>query len=84
MLDNLIQGFVNHPAMSPALLWSSFGVVVFLLLAADLFWFNRKNEEPHFWHTLWICVAYVVAALLFGVFMMYEDGVYDFCRTWRA
>lgn len=75
MLDNLIQGFVNHPAMSPALLWSSFGVVVFLLLAADLFWFNRKNEEPHFWHTLWICVAYVVAALLFGVFVMYEDGV---------
>ena len=75
MLDNLIQGFVNHPAMSPALLWSSFGVVVFLLLAADLFWFNRKNEEPHFWHTLWICVAYVIAALLFGVFVMYEDGV---------
>ena len=75
MLENLIQSFVNHPAMSPALLWSSFGVVVFLLLAADLFLFNRKNEEPHFWHTLWICIAYVAAALLFGVFVMYEDGV---------
>jgi tellurite resistance protein TerC len=55
-------------------LWASFGIAVILLLAADLFWFNRKNEEPHFWHTLWICVAYIVAALLFGLFVMYEDG----------
>ena len=74
-MEDFIQNFANHPAMSPVMLWSSFGVAVILLLAADLFWFNRKNEEPHFWHTLWICVAYVVAALLFGVFVMYEDGV---------
>lgn len=55
-------------------LWSCFGIAVILLLAADLFWFNRKNEEPHFWHTLWICVAYIVAALAFGVFVWIEDG----------
>ena len=70
IMESLTQIFANHQAMSPLLLWTSFGVAVVLLLAADLFWFNRKNEEPHFWHTLWICVAYVAAALLFGVFVM--------------
>ncbi len=74
-MEDLLQNFANHPAMSPVLLWTSFGVAVLFLLAADLFWFNRKNEEPHFGHTLWICVAYILAALLFGVFVMYEDGV---------
>lgn len=66
---------VEHSMLSPFWLWTIFGIVVVVLLAADLFWFNRKNEEPHFWHTLWICVAYIVAALIFGVFVMYEDGV---------
>lgn len=74
-MEDFIQSFTHHQAMSPFLLWISFGVCVLLLLAADLFWFNRKNEEPHFWHTLWICVAYIVAAFLFGLFVMYEDGV---------
>lgn len=63
-----------HEALSPFWLWICFGVAVVFLLAADLFWFNRKNEEPHFWHTLWICIAYIVAALLFGVFVWLEDG----------
>lgn len=66
---------VEHSMLSPFWLWTIFGIVVVVLLAADLFWFNRKNEEPHFWHTLWICVAYIVAALIFGIFVMYEDGV---------
>ena len=55
-------------------LWVCFGIAVVVLLAADLFWFNRKNEEPHFWHTLWICIAYVAVALLFGGFVWLEDG----------
>lgn len=60
--------------LSPFWLWTCFGIVVVLLLAADLFWFNRKNEEPHFWHTLWICIAYIVVALAFGAFVWIEDG----------
>lgn len=73
-MENLANIFTQHETMSAFGLWTCFGIVVILLLAADLFWFNRKNEEPHFWHTLWICVAYIVVALLFGVFVMYEDG----------
>lgn len=65
----------SHHVMSQFWLWVCFGIAVIVLLAADLFWFNRKNEEPHFWHTLWICIAYIAAALLFGVFVCYEDGL---------
>ena len=60
--------------LSQLWLWVSFGIAVVVLLAADLFWFNRKNEEPHFWHTLWICIAYIAAALVFGAFVWIEDG----------
>ena len=63
-----------HEHLSQFWLWVCFGVAVIILLAADLFWFNRKNEEPHFWHTLWICIAYIAAALAFGVFVWVEDG----------
>ncbi|MBP5216125.1 MAG: TerC family protein [Alphaproteobacteria bacterium] len=63
-----------HGTLSSFGLWTCFGIVVILLLAADLFWFNRKNEEPHFWHTLWICIAYIAAAVAFGFFVWYEDG----------
>ena len=73
-MDTLTSLFGAHEALSPFWLWTCFGIAVVVLLAADLFWFNRKNEEPHFWHTLWICVAYIAAALLFGVFVWIEDG----------
>ncbi len=73
-MDTLNSMLGAHEALSPFWLWTCFGIVVILLLAADLFWFNRKNEEPHFWHTLWICVAYVAVAILFGGFVWLEDG----------
>jgi len=73
---NSLTNFISasHQVLSPFWLWTCFGVTVIVLLAADLFWFNRKNEEPHFWHTLWICVAYIAVAVLFGVFVWVEDG----------
>lgn len=73
-LQQLLANFAGGEHLSPFWLWTCFGIVVVLLLAADLFWFNRKNEEPHFWHTLWICIAYIAVALLFGAFVWIEDG----------
>ena len=74
-LNSLLSFFSSsHQALSPFWLWTCFGITVVLLLAADLFWFNRKNEEPHFWHTLWICIAYIAVAVLFGAFVWVEDG----------
>lgn len=35
---------------------------------------TARNEVPSFAHTLWVCVAYIGAGLLFGVFVWYEEG----------
>ena len=76
-METLNSLMTAHESLSPFWLWTFFGIAVVILLAADLFWFNRKNEEPHFWHTLWICIAYIAAALLFGIFVWIEDGPVD-------
>lgn len=73
-MENLSDLFSQHIILSQNWMWTIFGISVIVLLALDLFIFNRKNEEPHFWHTLWICVFYIVIALIFGVFVIYEKG----------
>ena len=64
----------THAVLSQNLMWVIFGIAVVVLLALDLFLFNRKNEEPHFWHTFWMCIFYIVIAIIFGFFVMYEEG----------
>ncbi|MBR5599433.1 MAG: TerC family protein [Alphaproteobacteria bacterium] len=66
--------FTHHAVLSDELMWFFFGLAVIVLLALDLFCFNRKNEIPSFSHTLWVCVAYIGAGLLFGLFVWYEKG----------
>ncbi|MBP5698123.1 MAG: TerC/Alx family metal homeostasis membrane protein [Alphaproteobacteria bacterium] len=75
MLENLEYSFTHHAVLSQGLMWTCFAIAVLVLLFLDLFVFNRKNEVPSFAHTLWICVAYIGAGLLFGVFVWYEEGV---------
>ena len=75
MLEYL-QGFFSGQAVfSQEVMWAIFAVVVLTLLFFDLFIFNRKNEVPNFTHTLVLCVLYILAACVFGVFVMYEKGV---------
>ncbi|MBQ9234969.1 MAG: TerC/Alx family metal homeostasis membrane protein [Alphaproteobacteria bacterium] len=64
-----------HYVLSPWAMWSIFGAVVLALLFFDLFVFNRKNEVPSFVHTLVLCLLYVAAAGIFGVFVIYEEGL---------
>ncbi|MBR5154306.1 MAG: TerC family protein [Alphaproteobacteria bacterium] len=66
--------FTHHEVISQELMWVFFGIAVIVLLALDLFCFNRKNEIPSFAHTLWVCIAYIGAGLLFGLFVWYEKG----------
>ena len=75
MFGNLENFFTNHAVISQEAMWGIFGVVVLALLFFDLFIFNRKNEVPNFTHTLVLCVLYIVAACLFGLFVMYEKGI---------
>lgn len=74
-MQNLTNFFTNHSIISQEWMWTIFGVVVLFLLFIDLFVFNRKNEVPNFAHTFWICVFYIAAGLLFGVFVIYEEGM---------
>lgn len=74
MLDHLQYLFTHHFVLSQNLMWVCFAIAVVVLLFLDLHVFNRKNEVPSFAHTLWICVAYIGAGLLFGVFVWYEEG----------
>ena len=73
-MENLDSFFGQHAVLSSSVMWAIFGVVVIVLLFLDLFVFNRKNEEPHFGHTLWMCVFYIVIAIIFGFFVIYEEG----------
>ena len=74
MFDQLQYSFTHHAVLSQGLMWTCFAIAVVVLLFLDLFVFNRKNEVPSFAHTLWVCVAYIGAGLLFGVFVWYEEG----------
>lgn len=74
MLENLQYSFTHHAVLSQNLMWGCFSIAVLVLLFLDLCVFNRKNEVPSFSHTLWVCVAYIGAGLLFGVFVWYEEG----------
>ena len=74
MLEKLQYLFSHHMVLSQGLMWTCFGIAVVILLVLDLCVFNRKNEVPSFAHTLWVCVAYIGAGLLFGVFVWYEEG----------
>ncbi len=74
-MEKLQDFFTNHPVLPESWLWVIFGIAVIVLLLWDLLFFNRKNEVPNFMHTLVLCIIYILAALLFGVFVMYEEGV---------
>ena len=74
MLEKIQYLFTHHAILSQELMWVCFGIAVVVLLFLDLCVFNRKNEVPSFTHTLWVCVAYIGAGLLFGVFVWYEEG----------
>ena len=74
MLEYILYLFTHHAVLSQELMWVCFGIAVVVLLFLDLCVFNRKNEVPSFAHTLWVCIAYIGAGLLFGVFVWYEEG----------
>ena len=75
MFEKMNDIFTNHAILSETAMWGIFGVVVLALLFFDLFIFNRKNEVPNFTHTLVLCILYIAAACLFGVFVIYEKGI---------
>lgn len=74
-MEKLKELFTHHAVLPESWLWVIFGVAVIVLLMWDLLFFNRKNEVPNFFHTLMVCIVYILAACVFGVFIMYEEGM---------
>lgn len=74
-MEKLNDLFTHHAVIPESWMWVIFGIAVIILLLWDLLFFNRKNEVPNFWHTLVVCVIYILAACVFGVFVMYEEGL---------
>ena len=60
--------------LSTGVLWAVFASIVGLILFLDLFVFHKKSEEPSIKETLKICASYVIVALLFGLFVIFEKG----------
>ena len=74
-MEKISNLFTNHPVLPESVMWIVFGIAVIVLLLWDLLFFNRKNEVPNFMHTLILCIVYILAACVFGIFVMYEEGV---------
>ncbi len=73
-MERLQYLFTHHATLSSTWMWTIFGIAVIVLLLWDLLFFNRKNEVPNFMHTLVLCIVYILAACIFGIFVMYEEG----------
>ncbi len=74
-MEKLKDLFTHHAVLPESWLWVIFGIAVVILLMWDLLFFNRKNEVPNFFHTLVVCIVYILAACVFCVFIMYEEGM---------
>ena len=74
-MEKLNYLFTHHAVLPESVMWVVFGIAVIILLLWDLLFFNRKNEVPNFTHTLILCIVYILAACIFGVFVIYEEGM---------
>lgn len=72
-----MEALLNQPhfIMSAPWMWTTFGILVLVLLYLDLFVFHRHASEPKIGETLAACIFYIAIALIFGLFVIYERGM---------
>jgi len=73
-MENLLNLMSHHATLPTSWMWVIFGAIVLLLLYLDLFIFHKNCDEPNFKSTINLCIFYVVIAIIFGLFVMYEQG----------
>lgn len=71
-INNLIANPVQIPA---SVMWGIFAFIVMSILILDLFVFHRHCAKTNIKSTLKICTSYVLIAILFGLFVIYEKGI---------
>lgn len=73
-MEKLTELLAHHAVLPSSLMWIVFALIVFILLFLDLFVFHRHGEEPKFSETIKLSAYYIIIALLFGLFVIYEKG----------
>ena len=76
-MERLHEIFTNHFIMPTYMMWIIFGVIVCVLLFLDLCVFHKKDEEPTIAETFKLSAFYIIIALIFGIFIIYEHGTQD-------
>lgn len=71
-LNSLLE---NHYILPANIMWVIFGALIFILLFLDLFVFHKKITEPKISDTLKLSIYYILIALVFGLFIIYEKGM---------
>lgn len=73
-MEKITELLAHHAVLPSSLMWIVFALIVFTLLFLDLFVFHRKDEEPKFSETIKLSAYYIIIALVFGLFVIYEKG----------
>ena len=74
-MEKFLDLLSHHATISASWMWSIFTVLVIVVLYLDLFVFHRHSEEPKLKSTISQCIFYIGLARLFGLFVIYEEGI---------
>lgn len=64
----------DHYVLSSNVMWMIFIALIFILLFLDLFVFHKDIKEPKISDTFKLSIYYILIALVFGLFIIYEKG----------
>lgn len=74
-MEKLTYLLEHHYVLPTNIMWLIFGILIFVLLFLDLFVFHKKSEDPQIADTLKMSIYYILIALVFGLFIIYEKGI---------
>ena len=74
-MDSIINLISHHATLPTSWMWFIFGILVIFVLYLDLFVFHRHCEEPKLKSTINQCIFYIGLAVIFGLFVIYEEGM---------
>lgn len=74
-MDSLINLISHHATLPTSWMWLIFSILVIFVLYLDLFVFHRHCEEPKLKSTINQCIFYIALAIIFGLFVIYEEGM---------
>ena len=74
-MENILNLLSHHATLPSSWMWIIFGILVIVVLYLDLFVFHKHSEEPKLKSVIYQCIFYIGLAILFGLFVIYEEGM---------